>query len=180
MHQDRKKSELELITRMKKCSVFSPEGTLLSPDDKYLKNHTFSALMGQNCSILDVYISCLTKKNPLKLKAKLEGDASKNNLDEVEWIQLQDLMSESTQHLGFQKFEQGLMVDARPDTQELKQKLRWHDIAVWLLVYNLYGNDFTAVPEPEKCVYASVMKTGMDADQNRFLILTGLLYINQK
>ncbi len=164
----RRKVEVDLISKLKAELVFTPDCSLNAPSEESIKHHTYAALMGQNCSILDVYIGCLTKKNPLKLKAKLEEGADKHDFSEVDWQQLQDLISESEQHLNIHTDK--LWFD------HLKPRLRWHDIAVWSLIYNLYGNEFNAMPDSEKFIYANIVKVGTETDRQRFLTLTGLLY----
>jgi len=176
----RKAIEHEIIVELKKQRVFSEPGDTLAPiDNSVIQKQVFEGLIGETCSILDIYLASLTNENPAKLKRALETHKDGDRPVNMHWIQLQDLISESMQHLGFETFTEGFLVASTPSPEQLKKQLRWHDIAVWQLVYNLYGNEFKAMPESEKYIYASVMKPCFDVDRKRALLLIGLLYKNK-
>lgn len=173
----RKVAEIEIITALKSLPVISEDGKSLQPlNNKVVKRHVFKAVLGQTCSIIDVYVASLTSGDPVKLKNDLENYAEGKEPPNLELIQLQDLVSESEQHLGFKTQQEGFMVDSEPTDEQLRIKLRWHDIAVWQLVYNLYGNEFKEMPDREKYIYAKIIKICFDTDKEKVLLFTGFLY----
>ncbi len=130
----------------------------------------------QKFSVMDVYISILTKSNPFNLKDLLLSYKAGDPRVNADWIQLHDLVSESKQYLGFQGLVMSHMVSVEPELSQLKALLRWHDIAVWMLVYNLNGNEFDEMEHEEKYVYSTILKLCCDIGGYYIPQLTSELY----
>ena len=91
--------------------------------------------------------------------AYIEAMKSKEGLDVLREESKQCLQSDNT------NLETGLSI-----------RLRWHDVAVWLALYELADEDFSKMEKDDERIIMTILKVGNELDRKRFRSGMGLLY----